>query len=111
MNNIKRARLNKGITGEQLGKLVGVQKSAISKYERNAIQPSKDIILAMADALSCSTDYLLGRTNDQTVLEKDKSPVEYDEALELAQRISNLSELNQTKVLDYLDLLENLRNK
>jgi transcriptional regulator with XRE-family HTH domain len=30
---IKEARLAKGLTQEELGKLVGVQKSAIAKYE------------------------------------------------------------------------------
>ena len=63
MNNIRKARLAKNLTGEQLGALVGVKKSAISKYERDEIQPSKDILFAMADELDCSIDYLLGRTS------------------------------------------------
>jgi repressor LexA len=34
---IKNARLKKGLTQEQLGELVGVQKSAIAKYENGKI--------------------------------------------------------------------------
>lgn len=34
---IKNARIEKGMTQEQLGKLVGVQKSAIAKYESGRV--------------------------------------------------------------------------
>ena len=34
---IKEARLTKGLTQEQLGNLVGVQKSAIAKYENGRV--------------------------------------------------------------------------
>lgn len=36
-NVIKKARIEKGMTQEQLGKIVGVQKSAIAKYENGRI--------------------------------------------------------------------------
>ena len=34
---IKNARINKGMTQEELGKVLGVQKSAIAKYENGRI--------------------------------------------------------------------------
>ena len=34
---IKNARINKGLTQEELGKAIGVQKSAIAKYENGRI--------------------------------------------------------------------------
>ena len=34
---IKEARLSKGLTQEELGKLVGLQKSAIAKYENGRV--------------------------------------------------------------------------
>ena len=52
-----------GYTCESLGKLINVQKSAVSKYERGDIQPSKDVLIKMAQILNCSTDYLYGITN------------------------------------------------
>ena len=36
-NKIKTARIAKGMTQEELGKLLGVQKSAIAKYENGRI--------------------------------------------------------------------------
>jgi len=86
MNNIRNARKSKGLTGEQLGSLVGVQKSAISKYERDEIQPSKDVLLAMANVLSVTTDYLLGRTNNPTQTETEKTATDDGDGLTDAQR-------------------------
>lgn len=34
---IKEARINKGMTQEELGKIVGLQKSAIAKYENGRV--------------------------------------------------------------------------
>ena len=34
---IKNARINKGLTQEELGKIIGVQKSAIAKYESGRV--------------------------------------------------------------------------
>lgn len=61
MENLKNARKLKNLTQEQLGELVNVQKSAISKYERGAIQPSQDILIRISEVLCVSVDYLLGK--------------------------------------------------
>lgn len=61
MKNLKSARLLKNLTCEQLGNLVNVQKSAISKYERGEIQPSQDILIKLSEILNVTTDYLLDK--------------------------------------------------
>ena len=38
---IKKLRLEKGITQEKLGEIIGVQKSAIRKYESGKVQNMK----------------------------------------------------------------------
>ena len=65
MENLKAARIRKHLTQEQLGALVNVQKSAISKYERGAIQPSKEVLLKLSEVLDVSVDYLLGITDEK----------------------------------------------
>ena len=67
MDNLRIRRKEKGFTCESLGKLINVQKSAVSKYERGEIQPSKEVLLKLAKILDCSTDYLLGRSNTPNV--------------------------------------------
>ena len=43
---IKTARLSKGYTQEELGKLIGVQKSAVAKYEKGRVVNIKRSVLA-----------------------------------------------------------------
>ncbi len=62
MEKLYEARLAKGLTQEQLGKLVGLQKSAISKYEKGRTEPDIEIIKKLANVLDTTTDYLLGYT-------------------------------------------------
>ncbi len=64
MKNLKIARIKKGFTQEELGKMVNVQKSAVSKYERGEIQPSQEVLMAFSRILEVTTDYLLGISDD-----------------------------------------------
>lgn len=43
---IKNARLQKGYTQEELGRLIGVQKSAVAKYEKGRVVNIKRSVLA-----------------------------------------------------------------
>ena len=58
---IKRERLNKGFTQEELGKLVGVSPSAICGYETGKKVPTLNILVRLANVFDTSTDYFLGR--------------------------------------------------
>ena len=66
MQNLRKIRKERGLTCVALGEKVHVGKSAISKYERGEIQPSNDVMIKISHELGCSTDYLLGLTNDPT---------------------------------------------
>jgi transcriptional regulator with XRE-family HTH domain len=72
MKRIKELRNKLNMSGEKLGQAVGVQKSAISKYERGEIEPSKDVLVLIANVLSTSVDYLLERTTDPAPPQKEK---------------------------------------
>ena len=43
---IKKARIEKGYTQEELGNLIGVQKSAVNKYEKGRVVNIKRSVLA-----------------------------------------------------------------
>lgn len=62
LKNLRRLRLDRGYTQEELGKLLNIQKSAISKYERGTVVPTADILLRLADIFGVSVDVLLGRS-------------------------------------------------
>jgi transcriptional regulator with XRE-family HTH domain len=52
------------IKQEKLAEQAHLQTSAISHFETGKRRPSFDNLKRLADALSVTTDYLLGRTND-----------------------------------------------
>lgn len=58
---IKELRLQKGWTQEELGNKLGLQKSAIAKYENGRVSNLKaSTILRMAEAFNVMPSYLMG---------------------------------------------------
>lgn len=81
---IKEARLAKGLTQEELGKLVGVQKSAIAKYENGRVVNIKRSTLhGLAKALDLKGSDLIIESNPK-------------EAAELSAKVLMDSDLRET---------------
>ena len=60
-DRIKKLRKEKGLTQQELGELLGVQKSAIAKYENGRVSNlKKETIAKLADIFHVSPNYLLG---------------------------------------------------
>lgn len=58
---IKKLREEKGWTQEELGKIIGVQRAAIQKYEKGYVENIKKTnIKLMAEALGVTATYLMG---------------------------------------------------
>lgn len=57
---LQRAREARGLTLEQLGELLGVQRQAVSRYERGGHDPSAGMLRRLCVALEVSADDLLG---------------------------------------------------
>ena len=60
-DNIKRIRMEKGITQDDLAQMTSASRITISKYETGRIEPGAVAIRRIADALEVSADVLLGR--------------------------------------------------
>ncbi len=61
---LKKLREEKGISQEELGKIIGQKKSNISKYENDKLQPSIETIDTIANYFGVTVDYLFGRSDD-----------------------------------------------
>ena len=61
--NIRRLRLAKGINQVELAVNLGVTKQTVSNWENNNIQPSIEMLVAIAKYFSVSCDSLLGLDN------------------------------------------------
>lgn len=65
---LKELRLSRGLTQEELGKILNVTKSTICFYEKEIRIPSLETLIDLSDYFEVTIDYLLGRD----ILIKDK---------------------------------------
>ena len=89
---LRELRLNKGLRQEQVAKLIGVNKSAISTYENDTRQPSFEILVRLANLYRVSTDYLLGQTNSRSV---DLTGLTEQEAALVCELVETLTKKNE----------------
>ncbi len=75
--NIKLFRERKGLTQEELGRLVGKEKSTIGCYETGARTPGVETLALLAGALGTTMDELTGLTRQDYPPGKKQSPIVY----------------------------------
>ena len=107
---IKKLREEKGITQEQLGEVIGVQKSAIRKYEKGEVENIKrSSIQKMAEYFGVTPCYLMGweeTYNHNNKLSKEVALIEEiqnmygKEEVELLSIFVELNEQGKTKALE-----------
>ena len=61
---IRNRRLEMGMTMEDLGKAIGVQRSAINKYEKGLVNIKSKTLVAIANALSIAPVLLMEDTDE-----------------------------------------------
>ena len=64
MNRIQSARQQQGITQGNLAKLIGVERSTVSKWETGKSNPRVEMLPKLADMLKCTVDDLVRPNND-----------------------------------------------
>ena len=90
-SRLKELRQIKHLRQEQVERLIGVYKSAISAYENNLRQPSFDILVRLANLYRVSTDYLLGQTNARTI---DLTGLTEEDARLICELVASMSQKN-----------------
>ena len=85
---IKKLRLELGMSQEELGEKIGVQKAAINKYETGiVVNLKRGIIVKLAEALGVSASYLMGWDDERdeefwgNVVDPDDEVMQYAEEL------------------------------
>ena len=75
--NIKRLRLAKGLTQEQLAELLTISTAAVSKWEAKNTYPDITMLFPLAEIFGVTVDELLGYDEAKAKADVDKILVEY----------------------------------
>ena len=81
---LKELRMSQNLSQSDVAKKLKISPSIVSGYETGERTPSTENLLALAYLYKCSTDYLLGKSNDKSpvVLDTDGLTPEQIQALQ-----------------------------
>lgn len=109
--NLKKLRLEKGLTQEELGELLGVKKAAVQKYESGQVQNLKQsTIKKLCEIFNKYPSYFIFDDFDQELERKLIKEIGYiemisknygNEAVEILEIFVDLNEENKKKVIQY----------
>lgn len=107
-SRIKERRIAMGYTQEELAGKLGLQKSAIAKYENGRVENIKrSTIKEMAHILECNPSYLMGWDNNVETSGEFVARMLMDkEFTDYVKRMFRLSEIKRAKIYGYIDALE-----
>ena len=107
-SKINRLRLEKGMTLEQVGNIVGVGKSTVRKWEQGTIaNMGRDKIERIATALGTTPAFLMG-WNEKTEMENSPNETKLTEGEELLlQLFRQVPEEQQELVLQMIQVALN----
>ena len=93
---IKTVRCNRGLTQENLAELVGCNTSHISNIENNYTKLSLNVLLAIANALNVSIDYLLSSqlNSSSKILNQ-----------EIFNKLEKCDNMDKEKILKIIDVI------
>lgn len=98
-NIFRKLRTSSNLTQNAIAEKLGISRSTIGMYETGAREPDFETLEKIADYFNVDTDFLLGRTNQTTILPETVG--KYSKTRELDIIYEQLSVHNQNKVLTY----------
>ena len=111
MERIKELRLARNMTQKELADMLGVDRTAIVKYETGKNGPTSEILIKLAKIFNVSLEYLLGIDDIKEETKKDLTAQYSDEAKKIYDILSELTPENQKKLLELAVMyVENQKN-
>ena len=103
---IKQARLAKGYTQEELGNMIGLQKSAIAKYENGrVVNIKRSTLQKLAQALELRGSDLIIESNPKAAAEFSAKVLLDNELMDAIEKYYTLSAEKQKMVRDLIHSL------
>ena len=88
-DKLSKLRKEANYTQEQFAELLGVSRQSVSKWESGVTYPETEKLVRIAKLFSCSVDYLLGESNEESVFPTErKQSFFYDFKIRIPERKS-----------------------
>ena len=102
---IKKLRLQHSMTGEELGKIMGVSKVSVWQWENDINYPNNNLLIKLSKFFNVSIDYLLGQTDipNRTFESKDED-ISFKFAL--YGEVKDLTEEEKQEIINYARYLK-----
>lgn len=102
---LKDTRKERGISQKKLSEISGLSPQCISAFETGINSPTSISLIALANALNVSVDYLLGRTDELGAVLTSPAPQLPADEHEVLSLFRSLSPSRKTDLLIYLRAL------
>lgn len=105
VKNLRKLRMNKGVSQQQLADVIGTSQQSVNKYENHNVEPDISTLIKVADYFKTSIDYLVGHTlpEEQNIIEEVEPTKEEATLIRKYRRLSkDEKESIQLVVKNYL---------
>lgn len=127
-NNVKKLRIEKGLTQKELAEIMHVHQTAVSQWENSKYNPDLQVALQLAEFFNVSVEFLLGQTQERNgmyvaqnikdsnfvqgsgTVSIDNSFSNSQEEKEIIRIFRNLDVRDRTKLLNFAFDLEDKKN-
>ena len=75
---IRNMRIDRGLSQEEIGKLLNIKQNTYSQYEIGILSYPLDAVVKLAEFYGTSVDYLLGLTDEETPYPRKKRSAKVD---------------------------------
>lgn len=107
VKNLKKLRIEKGISQQKLAEYIGVSQQSINKYENHDVEPDITTLTLFAKFFGTSIDYLVGNTEFNHIIEKVE-PFELNEIeSQFMNKFRKLSEKEKKSIINVIDIYIN----
>lgn len=103
IENLRKLRIENGISQQQLGEALLVSQQSINKYENHNVEPDVQGLISIAEYFDVSLDYLVGRTEIREMVDKMKMSELTDEEMRLISRFRVLAEEQKKAVMSVME--------
>lgn len=65
VKNLKKLRMEQGVSQQQLADFIGVSQQSVNKYENHNVEPDIETLSLIAEFFNVSIDYLVGHDENR----------------------------------------------